>query len=144
MSPMKTPPSNSLSVPCYQIDHRSITVPTQTDRDGVDGVQELDGVHGDLRSEAKCTGATLFGKADWQDPRGTHCMKRDAAGLAGHYLAERAAIADRDLTMPKIGKVKLGATLRTPTAPLRPTTRIIVPAFRSNAHTGRSPLFLPA
>src|SRR5260370_37042903 len=94
MSPMKTPPSNSLSVPCYQIDHRSITVPTQTDR----------------------TGATLFGKADWQEPRGTHCMKRDAAGLAGRYPAERAAIADRDLTMPKIGKVKLGATLRTPTA----------------------------
>ena len=24
------------------------------DGDGVDGVQELDGVHGDLRSEAKC------------------------------------------------------------------------------------------
>ena len=34
---------------------------TQTsDRDGVDGVQALDGVHGDLRSEAKCTGKFGF------------------------------------------------------------------------------------
>ena len=42
-----------------QIDHRSDHKATQPDRDGVDGVQALDGVHGDLRSEAKCTGRFL-------------------------------------------------------------------------------------
>ena len=49
------------SVSRCQIDHRSSHTPTQApDRDGVDGVQELDGVHGDLRSEAKCTGEMAF------------------------------------------------------------------------------------
>jgi hypothetical protein len=51
-----TPP-----VLCCPIDHRSSTSATQADR----------------------TGATLLGKADRQEPRGTFHMKGDAAGLAG-------------------------------------------------------------
>jgi hypothetical protein len=69
----------------YQIDHRSITTPTQADR----------------------TGATLLWKADWQEPRGNYRVKRNAAGLAS-LSGKIAAIADRDLTMPKTGKVVLG------------------------------------
>jgi hypothetical protein len=50
-----------LPVSRYQIDHRGSHTTTQpSDRDGVDGVHEVDGVHGDLRSEAKCTGKIPF------------------------------------------------------------------------------------
>src|SRR5258708_28477503 len=76
-------PSTTLPVSHCQIDHRSSAPPTQADRDGVDGVQELDGVHEDLRSEAKCTRATFLGEADWHSPRGQSPSQRDAAGLAG-------------------------------------------------------------
>jgi len=55
MTPSTTPPDSSLPDR-----HTGAAITTvRTDRDGVDGVQELDGVHGDLRSEAKCTGKIL-------------------------------------------------------------------------------------
>jgi len=56
-----TPTSAASPVPRCQIDHRSSTTPTQPDR----------------------TGATLFGKADWQERRGTFRRQGYAAGLAG-------------------------------------------------------------
>jgi len=57
---MKTTSTTSPVLRC-QIDHRSSDTPTQADR----------------------TGATLLGKADWQERRGTSHRQGDAAGLAG-------------------------------------------------------------
>ena len=74
-----------------QIDRRSSHTPTQApdrdgvDGDGVDGVQELDGVHGDLRSEAKCV----------QELDGVHGGPRSEAKCPGAIGTGEASKARR-------------------------------------------------
>src|SRR5262245_10243093 len=80
--------------------------------DGVDGVQPLlDGVHGDLRSEAKCQAQPCLGKRTGKSVAALPTGKVTRPASPGRYLAEKAAIADRDLTMPKTGEVLLGSDL---------------------------------
>ena len=50
------------------------------DGDGVDGVQELDGVHGDLRSEAKCV----------QELDGVHGGPRSEAKCQANFSYHRS------------------------------------------------------
>jgi hypothetical protein len=84
---------------------------------------------------------TLLGKADWQEPRGTCRTKREAAGLAS-LPGKTAAIADRDLTMPKAGEVVLGPTLQhMPSGPSEKGPRGPGPAFQGaqTRELGRMP-----
>jgi hypothetical protein len=77
-----------------EIDHRSSATSTQADR----------------------TGATLLGKADWHRPRGPSPCIVTLPASPGRHLAKTAAIADRDLLLPKTVGVVLGSVFRPPAA----------------------------
>src|SRR5260370_37250224 len=127
-----------------QIDHRSETNPTQPDRDGVDGVQALDGVHGDLRSEAKCTGAALLGKAEWPRPRGRSFEQREFGRPRRDVTRRPVASAHRDLLQPRLTPpssdgAKLGRLVfRKPYAKLPPSSLARPRRVPQRAHPARA------
>jgi KDO2-lipid IV(A) lauroyltransferase len=51
--------------------------------------------------ESDRTGATFLGKADWHSPRGRSARGATLPASPGRYLAKTAAIADRDLLLPR-------------------------------------------
>ena len=83
--PKRQSTSTTLPVLRCQIDHRGIATPTQTDR----------------------TGATLLGKADWHCLAALLLISATLPASPVRYLAETVAIADRDLLLPKTGRVVL-------------------------------------
>ena len=78
--------------------------PRKLTGDGVDGAQDLDGVHGGLRSEAKCQAQSSFGKLERRCLAALPTGRAMSAGLAGRLRWECAAIADRDLLLPKLAE----------------------------------------
>jgi len=78
--------------------------PRKLTGDGADGVQELDGVHGGPRSEAKCQAQSFIGKLEWRCLAALPTRREKSAGLAGTLRWGCAAIADRDLLLSKLAE----------------------------------------
>jgi hypothetical protein len=76
--------------------------PFQLTGDGVDGVQELDGVHGGPRSEAQCQADFPLQQGLGEALRLIRYCSVNFGGLAVSCVGLTPIFADRDLPMPRL------------------------------------------